>query len=163
MIESVSMFPPDNLNNLKEDMTAFIEGHGMKRFFGQVSEEIPNVVWESGDNPDGWKDFVELAKGAGSTFLTMNAVELDKEELDFLVERLRNANYPNDEYIEDALWLRTYIGKAGFIQIGWPHQRAMFLHEVSTDGREPDQRLMGVAEEFGQVVCIQAREGETML
>jgi hypothetical protein len=145
-------FPPDNLNSIKDDMTAFIEGHGMKRFFGLVSEEIPNVVWDSGDNPDGWKDFVELAKGAGSSFLTMNTVELDKEELDFLIERLRNANYPNDEDIEEAVWLRTYIGKVGFIQIGWPHQGVVFLYELSTEWYERYQRLMEVAEDFGGIV-----------
>jgi hypothetical protein len=146
------MFPPENLNSIKDDMTAFIEGHGMKRFFGQVSEEIPNVVWDSGDNPDGWKDFVELAKGAGASFLTMTAAELDKEELDFLIERLRNANYPNDEDIEEAVWLRTYVGKVGFIQIGWPHQGVMFLYEISTEWYERYQRLMEVAEDFGGIV-----------
>jgi hypothetical protein len=146
------MFPPDNLSSLKDDMTAFIEGHGMKRFFGLVPEEIPNVVWDSADNPDGWKDFVELAKAAGSTFLTMNAAELEKEELDFLVERLRNANYPNDEDIEEALWLRTYVGKVGAIQIGWPHQGVMFLYEVSTEWYERYQRLMETAEDFGGIV-----------
>jgi hypothetical protein len=155
------MFPPDNLNTLKDDMTAFIEGHGMKRFFGQVSEDIPNVVWESAENPDGWKDFVELAKGAGATFLTMNAVELDKEELDFLIERLRNANYPNDEDIEEALWLRTYIGKVGFIQIGWPHQGVMFLYDVSTEWYERYQRLMEVAEDFGGIVFDEPDQEDT--
>ena len=155
------MFPPDNLNTLKDDMTAFIEGHGMKRFFGQVSEDIPNVVWESAENPDGWKDFVELAKGAGATFLTMNAVELDKEELDFLIERLRNANYPNDEDIEEALWLRTYTGKVGFIQIGWPHQGVMFLYDVSTEWYERYQRLMEVAEDFGGIVFDEPDQEDT--
>jgi hypothetical protein len=147
-----AMFLPDNLSSLKDDMTAFIEGHGMKRYFGLVSEEIPNVAWESADNPDGWKDFVELAKGAGSTFLTMNAAELEKEELDFLIERLRNANYPNDEDIEEALWLRTYVGKVGSIQIGWPHQGVMFLYEVATEWYERYQRLMETSEDFGGIV-----------
>ncbi len=50
---------PDDLTALKDDMTAFIEGLGMRRFFGYVeAEEIPSVLWDSGHNPDGWKDFV---------------------------------------------------------------------------------------------------------
>src|SRR5438552_3552711 len=81
----------DNLAGLKDDMTAFIEGHGMKRFAGYVSDEVQSVTWEAGDNPDAWKDYVELAKAAGATFLTMNEMVLEKEELDFLIERLRNA------------------------------------------------------------------------
>src|ERR1039458_1535163 len=47
---------------MKDDMTAFIEGLGMRRFFGYVEcEEVPSVLWDSGQNPDGWKDFVELS------------------------------------------------------------------------------------------------------
>ena len=80
----------DDLHIVKDDMTAFIEGHGLKRFHGFVSEEISTVNWEPGDNPDSWKDFVELAKAAGASFLTMSAAVLEKEELDFLIERLRN-------------------------------------------------------------------------
>ena len=57
---------PDDLTGMKEDMTAFIEGLGMRRFFGYVEcEEVPSVLWDSGQNPDGWKDFVELAKVVG--------------------------------------------------------------------------------------------------
>src|SRR5260221_532888 len=56
---------PDNLATLKDDMVAFIEGHGMRRFHGYVDyEEVQSVVWKTEDNPDSWKDFVELAKAA---------------------------------------------------------------------------------------------------
>jgi len=58
---------PDDLTTLKDDMTAFIEGQGMRRFFGYVEcEEVPSVLWDASPNPDGWKDFVELAKAAGA-------------------------------------------------------------------------------------------------
>ena len=60
----------DDLTGMKDDMTAFIEGLGMRRFFGYVEcEEVPSVLWDSGQNPDGWKDFVELAKSTGAPFL----------------------------------------------------------------------------------------------
>ncbi len=68
---------PDDLTNLKDDMTAFIEGHGMLRFHAYVGEEVPSVMWDSSDNPESWKDFVELAKHAGATFLTMSDVVLE--------------------------------------------------------------------------------------
>jgi len=52
---------PDDLTTVKDDMIAFIEGHGMRRFHGFVDyEEVQCVMWEMGGNPDGWKDFVEL-------------------------------------------------------------------------------------------------------
>lgn len=141
----------EDLTSLKDDMTAFIEGHGMRRFHGYVNEEVQSVMWERGDNPDSWKDFVELAKTSGCAFLTMNDVVLDREEVDFLVERLRNANYVNDEDIEEARWLRAYIGKTGFVQLGWPFQGTIFLCEVSTEWYDRYQRLLDIAEEFGGI------------
>ena len=61
---------PDNLATLKDDMVAFIEGHGMRRFPGYVdSDEVQTVVWKAvEDAAERWKDFVELAKSAGSPF-----------------------------------------------------------------------------------------------
>jgi hypothetical protein len=141
----------DNLTTLKDDMTAFIEGHGMRRFHGYVNEEVQSVMWERGDNPDSWKDFVELAKASGAPFLTMNDVVLDKEDVEFLVERLRNANYVNDEDLDEARWLRAYVGKTGFVQLGWPFQGTIFLCEVSTDWYDRYQRLLDIAEEFGGI------------
>ena len=107
----------DDLHSLKDDMTAFIEGHGMKRFPGYIGEELPTVVWKDNHNADAWKDFVELAKAAGATFLTMDDMVLSKEDLDFIIERLKEGVYSDD--LDDARWLRTYIGKAGFLQLGF--------------------------------------------
>jgi hypothetical protein len=150
----------DNLAGLKDDMTAFIEGHGMKRFAGYVSDDVQSITWETGDNPDAWKDYVELAKAAGATFLTMNEMVLEKEELDFLIERLRNALHPNEEDIEEARLLRTHVGKTGFLQLGWPHQGVVFLYEASSDWYERYQRLMEVAEEFGSIMIDESGEEE---
>jgi hypothetical protein len=141
---------PENLTTTKDDMIAFIEGHGMRRFCGFVnSDEVPCIPWDAGDNPDSWKDFVELAKGAGATFLTMNSVALSREDVDYLVEQLKTANYPDDEDIDEARWLQSFVGKTGFVQIGWPHQGVVMLYEISTEWYERYQRLTDVAEEFG--------------
>ena len=51
-VEYSSSAMPDDLTNLKDDMTAFIEGHGMLRFHAYVGEEVPSVMWDSSDNPD---------------------------------------------------------------------------------------------------------------
>jgi hypothetical protein len=68
----------DDLSSLKDDMVAFIEGHGMRRFLGFVDyEHVQSVTWKSQDNPDGWKDFVELAKAAAAPFLTMDSYNSD--------------------------------------------------------------------------------------
>jgi hypothetical protein len=66
---------PDNLISLKDDMIAFIAGHGMRRFNGYITEEVPTVIFEE-ENSDGWKDFVEHAKEAGAPFITMSEVTL---------------------------------------------------------------------------------------
>ena len=82
----------DNLISLKDDMVAFIAGHGMRRFNGYVTEEVPTVVFEDED-PDSWKDFVEHAKAAGATFVTMSEVTLEKSDIAILLDQLRDQNF----------------------------------------------------------------------
>jgi len=146
----------DDLTGLKDDMTAFIEGHGLKRFQGYVAEEVPSVNWDARGDADAWKDFVELAKHAGASFFTMNDALLAQADVDFLVERLRNSRFPNEEDIEEARWLRAYIGKTGFLQLGWPQQGVMFLYEISTAWYDRYQGLLEMAEEFDGTVPDEA-------
>lgn len=141
----------DDLSALKDDMTAFTEGHGMRRFHGYVPDELNSVVWETDENPESWKDFVELAKASSAPFLTMNDVVLERPDIDYLVRRLEHANYANDEDIEEARWLRTYLGKIGYIQLGFPYQGVMFLYEISCEWYERYQRLLDIAEDFGSI------------
>ncbi len=152
----------DDLTNLKDDMTAFIEGHGMKRFPGYVdSDQVQVVMWKIADGyADGWKDFVELAKATGASFLTMDAWTLQREELDDLVERLRNAHYTNDDDIEESRWLRAYLSRTGFIQLGWAYQGSVFVYEVSTDWYDRYQRLLELAEDFGSIAIDESDQDD---
>jgi len=143
---------PDDLTGLKDDMIAFIEGHGLRRFHGYVDyEEVQCIMWKAGDNSDGWKDFVELAKSSGAPFLTMDSWTLKRDDLEGLIQRLSNGEYTNDEDLEDARWLRTYISKTGFVQLGWAYQGSMFLYEASTDWYDRYQRLIDMSEDFGGI------------
>jgi len=141
-----------DLHSLKDDMIAFIEGHGLRRFPSNVGDEVPVVQWETDEeHPDGWKDFVELAKAAGATFLTMDDWVLEREELDDLTERVRNAHYTNEEDIEEVRWLRAYLSKTGFIQLGWAYQGTLFLYEASTQWYERYQRIVELLDDFGGI------------
>ncbi len=154
---------PDDLTSLKDDMVAFIEGHGMKRFHGYINpDEVQSVMWEKkdGDQQEGWKDFVELAKAAGATFLTANDWVMEREDVDEIVQRLRNSQYANDEDVEEARWLRTYIGKTGFIQLGWPHQGTIFIFEIFTEWYDRYQRLLEIAEDFGSFVIDESDQDD---
>jgi len=140
---------PDDLASLKDDMIAFIEGHGLRRFPGFIDyEEVQCVSWKSEDNPDGWKDFVELAKAAGAPFLIMDAWRLEREELDAMIQRLSSAEFSSDEDLEDARWLRTYVGKTGFVQLGFAHQGVVMVYEASTPWYERYQGILEMAEDF---------------
>jgi hypothetical protein len=144
---------PDDLATLKDDMIAFIEGHGIRRFPGFVDrEEVQTVVWKPGDNAaEGWKDFVELSKAAGTPFIIMDSWQLEREELDDIIQRLGNAEFTSDDDLEDARWLRTYLGKTGFVQLGFAFQGVVMLYEASTEWYEHYQRLVEVAEDFGGI------------
>ncbi len=140
----------DDLASLKDDMIAFIEGHGMRRFHGYVDpEEVQSVRWKAEDNPDGWKDFVELAKAASAPFLTMDSWRLEPQELDEMIVRLGTAEFTSDEDVDDARWLKTYLGKTGFVQLGFAQQGVMMVFEASTEWYERFQRLLELADDFG--------------
>jgi hypothetical protein len=149
LIEAMSPHP-DDLTSMKDDMTAFIEGLGMRRFFGYVEcEEVPSVLWDSGQNPDGWKDFVELAKSTGAPFLTMHSWVLEREELDQMSQMLAEGEYRSEEDLEESRWLKSYVGKTGFVQLGWAYQGCVFVYEAGTEWHERYQQLRELADDSG--------------
>ena len=147
------MIQPDNLISLKDDMVAFIAGHGLRRFPGYIAEEVPTVIFED-DDADGWKDFVEHAKAAGATFVTMSEVTLEKTDIAILLEQLREQNFPDADApeIDDAESLVSYVGKLGYLQLGFAHQGVMFLFETSTEWYERFQELLDTVTDMGGIV-----------
>jgi hypothetical protein len=144
----------DSLLTLKDDMVAFIEGNGMFRFLGYVDESVATVSWDDEENPDSWKDFVEAAKGAGALFVTMSDAILEQEDVALLMDQLEDQEYPDAESrdLEDAEDLQQYVGKVGYVQLGFAHQGIMFLHESSTAWYERFQQLVERIEAFGDIV-----------
>ena len=145
---------PDDLITLKDDMVAFIEGHGMRRYPGYVSEEVATVLWEDESNVDSWKDFVEMAKASSAPFVTMSEITLEKEDLELLLEQLRDQNFPDEEAqeLDEAQYLVNFVGKLGYLQLGFAYQGVIFLHENSTQWYERYQQLLESIEEFGDIV-----------
>ena len=145
---------PDDLISLKDDMVAFIEGHSMRRLPGFITEDLPIVVWEDDENPDSWKDFVEMAKTAGAPFVTMSEVMLEKDDIAMLLEEIREENFPDEAAAEvhEAQYLVNYVGKIGYIQLGFAHQGIMFVHENETPWYERYQQLLEFVDDFGDVV-----------
>lgn len=144
---------PDNLISLKDDMVAFIAGHGMRRLNGYVTEDVPTVLFEEED-ADGWKDFVEHAKAAGAPFLTMSEVILEREDITLLIEQLREDNFPDSDEIEveEAEQLMKHVGKVGYLQLGFAHQGVMFICEMATDWYDSFQQLMETIGDLGGIL-----------
>jgi hypothetical protein len=144
---------PDNLISLKDDMVAFIAGHGMCRMNGYVSDDIPSVLFEE-DGPDAWKDFVELAKASGAPFLTMSEAVLEKADIAALIEEIRDQMYPDDESpeVDDAERLLRHVGKIGYLQLGFACQGVMFLCEIATEWYDRFQDLMETVTDLGSIV-----------
>jgi hypothetical protein len=145
---------PDDLLSLKDDMVAFIEGHGMRRLPGYVPEDLPTVLWEDDTNPDSWKDFVEMAKYASAPFVTMSDVALKKQDLELLLGQIHEGNYSEEEAAElqEAQYLVNYVGRTGYIQLGFVHQGVIFVHENSTEWYDRYQHLLEFVEDFGDLV-----------
>ncbi len=143
---------PDDLRTLKDDMNAFILGHGLQRFQAYVGEDMQSVLWDGGNNPDAWKDFVELAKAAGVAFLTYSEDALEKEDLDFLLERLQGSEIVLDDELDEARNLRPHAGKLGFIQLGFSYHGVMYLYEVSTPWYDSYQQILESSDDVGTII-----------
>ena len=89
----------------------------------------------------------------------MDSWQLEREELDQMIQRLGSAEFTSDDDLEDARWLRTYLGKTGFVQLGFAFQGVMMLYEASTEWYDHYQRLVEVAEDFGGI-AVHADDGE---
>ena len=143
-------------------MVAFLSGHGLLQFPGYVGDDVPSVLWEDDGDPDGWKRLVETAKAAGAAFLTISDVVIDDEELDLMLEKLREQNFPDEEAPEfdevDAL--RSYVGKIGFLQLGFVHQGVAFVHETASDWYDRYEELIEAIEEFGIGDVVFDEDGE---
>jgi hypothetical protein len=149
----------DNLLSLKDDMVAFISGHGLRRMPAYVTEEVPTVLFEE-DNPDSWKDFVEHAKAASAAFITMSEVTLEKTDVVILLDQLRDQTFSDEAEVDldDAEALVKHIGKIGYLQLGFAHQGVIFLFETSTDWYDRFQDLMEAATDMGGVVLDERDE-----
>ena len=152
----------DNLLSLKDDMVAFIEGHGMRRLPGYVTEDIPSILWESQNNPDAWKDFVEMAKHVSAPFITFSEMNLDRDELETLIDEAGEMNFPDEVSTElvEAQWLRKYAGMVGYIQLGFVYQGIAFLHETTTEWYERFQSLLEDIENFHDIVIDDHDHGD---
>jgi hypothetical protein len=80
----------------------------------------------------------------------MDDMVLSKDDLDFVINRLKDGVYSED--LDDARWLRTYIGKTGFLQLGFSHQGTLFVFEASTEWYDRYQRVLDTAEALGGLV-----------
>ncbi len=151
----------ESLHLLKDDMIAFVAGNGLRRFTAYVAEDVPSVVFEE-ESPDGWKDFVEHAKASGAQFVTMSEVALEKEDVELLVEQMRAQNFPGEDSpeMEDAQYLIKYVGKIGYLQLGFAHQGVMFLYETATDWYDRYQQWMEAMAELGSITLDNADDND---
>jgi hypothetical protein len=155
----------DNLASVKDDMIAFIAGHGIRRVPAHAGEDVASILWEDEANPDSWKDFVETAKGAGATFITMSDVVLEKEDVELLIEEVQEQDYNIEEGgasadIDEAQSLVNHIGKVGHLQLGFPSQGFMFLYETSTEWYDRYRQLLESVGDLGNIVFEDDDEDE---
>ncbi len=131
---------------VKDDMVAFIAGHGLRRMNSFVPEDVPTVLFEE-DDVDGWKDFVEHAKAANAPFVTMSEVILEPEDVATLIGQVRD-----DEFAEEAQDLMQHVGKVGYLQLGFAHGGVIFLYETATEWYDQFQELMDSVSELGHII-----------
>jgi hypothetical protein len=102
---------------------------------------------------------VELARATGAPFITINAVELEADDVDFLLAELRRSSFSREEDMETARQLRSYFGRIGYIQLGFPYQGVMFVCELSTEWYEGYKALQEMADDLGGIMIDGSTDG----
>jgi hypothetical protein len=143
----------DDLTAVKDDMVAFIAGHGMRRMKSFVPEDVPTVLFEE-DDVDGWKDFVEHAKAANAPFITMSDVILEPEDVATLIGQVRDQNYADSDLgdLEEAQSLMQHVGKTGYLQLGFATGGVIFLYETATEWYDLFQELVESVAALGHLL-----------
>jgi len=149
----------EDLTSIHDDMHAFTHGLGLRHFHGYIPDEMPSVLWDGEDVNESWKDFVELARATGAPFITINAVELEADDVDFLLAELRRSSFSREEDMETARQLRSYFGRIGYIQLGFPYQGVMFVCELSTEWYEGYKALQEMADDLGGIMIDGSTDG----
>ncbi len=149
----------EDLTSIHDDMHAFTQGLGLRRFHGYIPDEMPSVLWDGEDVNESWKDFVELARASGAPFVTMNAVHLEADDVEILLSELRRSSFSREEDMETARQLRLHLGRIGFIQLGFPYQGVMFLCELSTEWYEGYKALQEMADDLGGIMIDGSADG----
>lgn len=135
----------ENLLALKDDMIAFIEGHGMRHFPAVIPPETPRIWWNDSaaalhrtgpakETQESWKDFVEMAKALGAPMVCIGEDVLDKTTLEVLSSGLQELS-DEDTFgpeMEKLDKLYRYIGKLGHIELAFAYQGILFIHESAT-------------------------------
>ena len=147
----------EDLTSVKDDMIAFIAGHGMRQMNAYISEDVPTVIFEAVD-ADSWKDFVEHAKAANAPFITMSEVVLEPEDVATLMEQVRSHNYPDHDApeLQEAQELTAHVGQTGYLQLGFSSGGVMYLFETATDWYDTFQSLMETITELGHIIVDDA-------
>jgi len=142
----------DDLTTVKDDMVAFVAGHGMRRMKAYVPEDMPTVLFED-DDVDGWKDFVEDAKAANAPFMTMSEVLLEPEDVAALIAQLGEQEFSSEDgSVDEAQELMKHAGKIGYLQLGFSYGGVMFLYETATEWYDLFQELMETVSELGHII-----------
>jgi len=162
----------DNLVALKDDMVAFIEGHGMRCFPAMIPDDMPRVWWHEPGPPgsqdaheaakESWKDFVEMAKAVGAPMVLIGEDTLDKATLDLLAGELEEASSPDGFMPEMEKLDRLFrqVGKVGHIELAFAHQGILFVHESATEWYRAYSEIVDTIEDLQDMIEERYGDGE---
>ncbi len=152
----------NNLTSLKDDMIAFIEGHGMRHFPALIPEDTPRVWWSdpemTADNAtiakESWKDFVEMAKTAGAPLVCIGEDSVDRTTLELLSSELQDMSSTEAPAPEMDKLNRLFlqIGKVGHLELAFAHQGILFVHETQTEWYREYRAMVNTVDSLQELI-----------
>jgi hypothetical protein len=123
-----------DLDDLKDEIRGALDAHGFAIFRGQPSafEGMSAIFWDTDGDPD-YRPYLQVAKQAGVSFVTLAHRQFEEEELDDALAELSDSGLPRNERrdIESGLrGLRKHAGRTCSLEISFTHEGHLYVFQL---------------------------------
>jgi hypothetical protein len=141
---------PQDLESLRAEMQAFLEGCGLAIFYGshRMLDPLAPVSWDTERYPD-YRAFVATAEKAGVKLLVFHQQAFSLDQIDAALDQLEECDFTREEkrqYENRLRQLQAYEGFTSALELSFTLESRIYMYETHTDWYESFTDVLGELE-----------------
>ena len=129
-----------DLETIRGEIEEYLEQSGIAVFYGfhRMLDSLAQVAWDTTGHPD-FREFVEVAKKAGSKVVVFNRQAFTLDQIDDALDQLEDTNFTRDErraYENRLRQLQAYEGFTCLLELSFQADGKTYVFELHTDWYE---------------------------